>query len=63
MGDRGVARLERVRRVYLALAVALDVSCVTADRRLSRALRGSDLAERVGRGELAAGIAYAFLDW
>ena len=33
--------------VYLALAVALDAPLVTADRRLSRALRGSELAERV----------------
>jgi predicted nucleic acid-binding protein len=33
--------------VYLALAIALDAPLVTADRRLSRALRGSDLAERV----------------
>ena len=33
--------------VYLALAVGLDAPLVTADRRLARALRGSELAERV----------------
>jgi predicted nucleic acid-binding protein len=33
--------------VYLALAVALDAPLVTADRRLARALGGSELAERV----------------
>lgn len=33
--------------VYLALAVALDARLVTADRRLVRALRSSDLGERL----------------
>ena len=32
--------------VYLALSLALDAPLVTADRRLARALRGTDLAER-----------------
>jgi predicted nucleic acid-binding protein len=33
--------------VYLALALVLDAPLVTADRRLARALRGSELARRV----------------
>jgi predicted nucleic acid-binding protein len=33
--------------VYLALSVALDAPLVTADRRLRRALRGSELAKRI----------------
>lgn len=33
--------------IYLALAVALDVRLVTADRRLARGLASSDLAGRV----------------
>ncbi|HYO45281.1 MAG TPA: type II toxin-antitoxin system VapC family toxin [Gemmatimonadota bacterium] len=37
--------------VYLALAVALDAPLVTADCRLARALRGTDLAERVVQAE------------
>jgi predicted nucleic acid-binding protein len=41
--------------VYLALAVALGVPLVTADRRLARALRGTDLANRVVHAESLPG--------